>query len=355
MIFSGLVADEAEVTPRAVERIVARAGELGLLASPPWSSCQLKLGEDDFAWLLSWAEFWEAGEAERWSKTNNSAFEVPVGGRNWKSYAVAGALMLVFCAECARREGQESKVWPAVMWDENDEARFALAHDEFWSENEAPRGKLYRVLKAGARALGVRHCFRGGNEQEYIGTIRLQFGFTYNGCARLPFWLCGHNWPAPIRDLVRDRQLASPSFQSLWSSLHDLRDVNLGIEVWKERYGNSAWILPEWADEIAHHARAKPELLSILDTRVGADESDVGGTEDELSESVAAIWEAQHPPTSLDFLDAGSLRLLYDDGGPTFCCEARAFAPRARCHLVRRRRDDAGALRGANAAGNLAL
>ncbi len=325
MIFSGLVADEVDVLPRAVERIMGRAQELGLLVSPPWSSCQLKLDEDDLAWLLDWAEFWTADEANRWTKTNSAAFDVPIAGRQWKSYAVVGALMLVFCAECARREGKESKVWPAVLWDENDEARFALAHDEFWSDNDAPRGKVRRILKLGARALGVRHCFRGGNEQEYIGTIRLQFGFTYNGCSRLPDWLCGYSWPAPIRDLVRDRQLASPSFQSLWSSLHDLRDGNLGIESWKDRHQNSAWILPEWADEIAHNARAKLELAPVLDTRVGADESRAEGSDDDLSESVAAIWEAQSPPATLDFLDANSVRLLYDDHRPTFYCDARPF------------------------------
>ena len=325
MIFSDLVADEANVLCQAVERIVERAQELGLLASPPWSSCQLKLDEDDFAWLLDWAEFWEAGEAKRWTN-KHQLFKVNLAERELTSFEVAGALLLVFCAECARREGNEGEVWPAVRWDDEGWARFALAHDELWLDNGAPRGKLYRSLKAGARALGVRHCFRGGNEQEYIGTIRLQFGFTYGGCARLSDWLCGYSWPAPIRDLVRDRQLGSASFQNLWSSLHDLRDGNLEGEAWKERHRNSPWILSDWADEIAHNARAHLGLAPLLDTRVEADaKASEVAVADELSESVAAIWEAQNPPATNEFLVADSLRFRFDAQQPAFCCEARPF------------------------------
>lgn len=316
MLFSDLAPDQEKVICQAVERVLDRAQTLGLLASPPWSLCELRLDEDDFDWLLGWAEFWTASEARHWLSRSHR-FGVMLGGRETTSIAAAGALLLVVCAECARREGSEGQIWPIVRSDEDDYARFALAHDELWLESGAPRGKLYRALKEGARFLKVRRCFRGVNEQEYIGTVRLQFGFTRGGCERLAHWLCGYGWPAPVRDLVRDFQLASPSFQQLWNSMHDLRDGNLSPDAWRQKHADSAWILPDWADEIIECARAAPALRAIDDTRAGAEQITV--------ESIAAMWEAQTPPANDDFLDLDQARFRYEGGAPFLRCPARVF------------------------------
>ncbi len=319
MLFSDLKANDPEVVPLAVARLwdEVRARDLATHGKL-WSCCELGCDEADFAWLLAFASDFSAYQAQRWMDAR-SEFSIEIGYRSVSSFQAIGMLLLLLFSECARREGREGEIWAAVRCDKSGAPRFPWAHGKLWHPSGAPRGRIYRALREATYFWGVRHCFRGGDEQEYIGTIRLQFGFTLDGIKRLPEWLCGYGWPAPVRELVRDRQHQSAGFRRLWSSLHALRDGTLTRAAWEIKAGDSPWLLPTWIDAVGEAALSRPALRAIENTRVEA--------ENEVARAaLEAIWDGNGGPglaTGADFLDEPKLYFAGD--APYFGCGARAF------------------------------
>ncbi len=267
----------------------------------PWSLCELKLGEDDWEWLQNWARHLEFDEAKSWT-SGHQEHTVRIAGKTLSSITAFGLLLIVFCAEAMRREGSEDELWPTIQRDKNRNNRFEESHGVFWNDVGAPRGCVYRAIERAAYHWNLRHCFPGDERQAYMGTIRLQYGFTLTGSKRLPHWLCGYYWPTPVRDLVRGNSTSSASFGRFWNDLHELRDGQISPSDWKIKHIASPWILPLWAEEICDNARAQSGLRKISNTRTDAQNS-------RISQAMATIWDAQAPLSLAQFLGETTLKL----------------------------------------------
>ncbi len=279
MLFQDISSDDSNAVILAVEKILQHASQLKFFPTVrPWSLCELGADEADFEWLLAWAREWNYRDADRWTN-GHQLFVTEINGHEISSFQAVGTLLLLFCAECVRREGREDSIWPAVRADAEGKGRFKRCECILWNDGSAPRGRFYRALREAAYFLGVRHCFRGEKEQEYIGTLRLQYGFSFDGAKWLPEWLCGYKWPRPVQQLTRDPDLASESFQKLWEAFHALRDGNIAQSQWLTQAANSPWILPQWAQHLAGTAILRRNLRSVENTRVGAQDKTISATE----------------------------------------------------------------------------
>lgn len=324
MLFDDVAVESPDAVERAVGCVLRRATDLKLFpAAAPWSLCELRLDEADFQWLCHWAQSWPESEAERWLR-RLAPFRVVVGEQSFTNHQAVGVLLLLFCAECVRRDGAEGRMWPCLRFDKERKLRFARANDRIFNEVGIVRGRVYRALHRAAFRLGIRHAFRDGDEQIYYNTIGFQFGLTRAGIERLPEWLNGYASPCAVREL-RQGRLVSPSFQTFWNSLLDLRQGLLSEAEWRLRCADSPWILPAWSDEICTAARLRRSLAIERDTRAGG-----------FSAPLAAVFDEAENESELragaDFLEEP--RLVFEGDTARWTCAARDFVlPASRANL----------------------
>jgi hypothetical protein len=317
MVFQNINPCATKATQEAISALFQSAIDKGFLEpnASAWSICELRLSEEDWDWLQEWALHLQESEAKRWVSLHHD-FQFQLGCETLSSITAFGLLLLAFCAESVRRDGTEEQFWPAVRTNSSRAHRFHHCHDLLFGEGGAPRGCVRRAIRRAAFRWNLRHCFRDEDEQEYIGTIRLQFGFTLKGSDRLPYWLYGYGWPAPVRDLVRHPRMKSASFGRFWNDLHDLRDNKLTPDAWRVQNITSPWILPQWAEQISCSALEYSTLHKIGNTRTGA-------KNERISQSLSAIWDTQAPLSSPSFLNEPTLGLEGRD--PVFRVAALPF------------------------------
>jgi hypothetical protein len=164
-----------------------------------------------------------------------------------------GALLIVLASEVCRDKSSEEELWPAVAAVlEKDKHSFPVLFDS----NRQPGTLCKRAMAEGARRLNLRNLIDcSGNRQEYVDTVRLQFGFTLRGARkRLPDWLAGLGRPVAVRILCGEESgfehLKSASFSKLWKTLDGLRRRRIERDYAVSVLRSSSWIRPEWADEI---------------------------------------------------------------------------------------------------------
>jgi hypothetical protein len=154
-----------------------------------------------------------------------------------------------------------------------------------------PTERLKDALEAACRALRLRHVFGMEGTQSYYVSIYLQFGFTRRGMVRLPFWLAGQGQSEAILSLL-DPATGSPSFQNLWRALRDYRRKNIVEERLRRVIAESPWVLPDWADELVHHARQKLDLGTVDAAQAATDT----GSIIPFLDQPRLVWDPPHEP-----------------------------------------------------------
>lgn len=218
----------------------------------PRSVAEARLSASEIDLLRSW---FQATFAEEWWSRDWLANK----GDQFTDQAQAGALLLVFAAEIARRNGDEEAVWPAV-------AREFQANEknkkQLFDWQGQPTSSCKRALAAGARALEVRNLIDRAGAQEYFDTIKLQYGFSLAGAEkRLADWLRDQGKPLAVKILLGDAVefaglgLESVSFQKLWRALKTYRNGGSREEAWSA-VSESAWVPEEWRERLLVAATA---------------------------------------------------------------------------------------------------
>jgi hypothetical protein len=163
-----------------------------------------------------------------------------------------GALLVILASEICRDTASEEEVWPAVTAVlAVDKLTFRLLFDA----NRQPGTLCKKALAEGARRLNLRNLIDCSGRQEYVDTLRLQFGFTLRGAQkRLPEWLAGLGRPVAVRILCGEEKgfehLQSLSFRNLWTTLDAFRKRKIDSEFASAMLAKSPWIRTEWVDQI---------------------------------------------------------------------------------------------------------
>ena len=234
-LFRGIdpVDSSVQAAAKAVE------GALDRLQKPR-SLCEVRLPPDDYAWLLQWA--WKLSP-----HTCRHFLDWSRGAR------ILGTLLLLVASETARRDAQEGHIWSSI------DTKFDLSTRGFLFRQRQPIQPLKDAIELACRDFSLRHLFGIAGVQSYYDSIYLQFGFTYKGIARLPYWLAGQGITEAIAHLLSP-ELGSDSFQRLWFTLKEYRRSNVTEQRLRSVIAESPWLLPEWSDEIMRRSRDRLDL-----------------------------------------------------------------------------------------------
>ena len=163
-----------------------------------------------------------------------------------------GALLIILASEVCRDKSSEEELWPAVAAVlDKDKHTFPFLFDM----NRQPGTLCKKAMAEGARRLRLRNLIDCSERQEYVDTVRLQFGFTIRGARkRLPDWLAGLGRPIAVRILCGEESgfehLKSASFSKLWKTLDGYRRRRVERVFAASLLQSSPWVRPEWAEEI---------------------------------------------------------------------------------------------------------
>ncbi|HUY36772.1 MAG TPA: helicase-related protein [Pirellulales bacterium] len=175
-----MITDKA-ATLRQIEDVDKAVADIRsrLSGSGPFSLCEARLDEPTYHKLTCWMKdrlTWPVITISRWK---------------------AGALLLHFIAETARREAQEGHVWSSVCDKFAPEVRRRLF------AGGQPTSTLKELIKDAAKRLKLRHVFDRTDTQSWYLTTYLQFGFTEKGMhCHLPTWLVGQGISAAAQYLL---------------------------------------------------------------------------------------------------------------------------------------------------------
>jgi hypothetical protein len=205
-LFHGIDPVDGDGPVQAAARVVE--GALDRLQKPR-SLCEVRLPWDDYQWLLQWAR-------KLSPRTCRHFLDWSRGART------LGTLLLLVASETARRDAQQGHIWSSI------DTKFDLSTREFLFRQRQPIQPLKDAIELACRALSLRHLFGIAGVQSYYDSIYLQFGFTYKGIARLPYWLAGQGITEAIAHLLSpEPELGSDSFQRLWFTLKEYRRNNV--------------------------------------------------------------------------------------------------------------------------------
>src|SRR5215469_6520550 len=163
-----------------------------------------------------------------------------------------GALLIILASNVCRERSSEEELWPAVASVlEKDRHSFPVLFDA----NRQPGAMCKKAMAEGARRLNLRNLIDCSGRQEYVDTVRLQFGFTLRGARkRLPDWLAGLGRPVAVKILCGDESgfehLKSASFSKLWNTLDGFRRRRVERDYTASFLRSSPWVRREWTDEI---------------------------------------------------------------------------------------------------------
>ena len=238
------------------EPLCARAVEF----SRVWSIAELKLSEDEVAWLRRWFDCLTPETTESWFK-----FVLPLKaeGDTFVTYRqMFGALLMCAGAEVCREESREDSVWPVIR------SILPQSHplrQELFLSNGQPSPLAKDVIGDAVGALGLRNVMDIEGTQQWFGTIKLQFGFTYRGAKnRLAEWLVNLGRPNAVQYLDGDSEfseLTSASFQSLWRVLKQYRRGLIEEVTARRTLQHNPWIKSHWIDDLLQESRARISTL----------------------------------------------------------------------------------------------
>lgn len=220
MIFDEI--DAKYIFPNIVaEKLINEANHL-CLTSRPWSIAELGLTGRDYDWLIEW---YKNLSPDQLSNPLESKSRIPVAGESNPQNYVIGLVLLTLFAEIVRREGSgEGEVWQAIFSKIGDDA----ASSALFSENGQPKYEIKKAIEGTANLFNLRNVFGRTGVQAWYDSIRLQFGFTFNGLQKkLPLWLSGIAWTLPIQTMMNDVSQKSESFIASFMAMRNYRLGNI--------------------------------------------------------------------------------------------------------------------------------
>lgn len=236
---------EASTVEAAAGRIAERLVALG----KPCSLAELRLHEDDFVWLLEWADGVSPSLVRRWLADRTTHLSQSTLTRQ----LAIGLLLFTAAAEVARREAAEGQLWSSVS------KRFGPAKQVLFMQGQ-PTYEHKAAFEAVAAHFQLRNVFGLAGTQNWYVSSYLQFGFTYRGIEQLPMWLTGHPLTESIEDLLHDPSRRSPTFDKLFGDLKLYRRGMITDQALRATIAASPWVLPQWGDRLVDAALQKMSL-----------------------------------------------------------------------------------------------
>lgn len=211
----------------------------------PRSLCELWLSEDDVVKLLQCLR--GVPDVEFQSALSDERARTVWDGCNCSRQQAYGLLLMLLFAEAGRRRAREGEIWPVVR-------EVLPSRRSLLLSNGQPTQALKQALEAAAEVFGLRHMFGQPDVQSWYASIYLQFGFTRAGITQLPFWLSGRLLPHAVNSLLNDSELCSEQFRDLWKVLWALRKNNIDPRIARRYIAGSAFVLPNWTDDLVSNA-----------------------------------------------------------------------------------------------------
>ena len=236
--------------------LCAKAVEFGRM----WSIAELKLSEEEVAWLRCWFDCLTPESTESWF---NFVLPLKVEGDTFVTYRqMFGSLLICVGAEVCREESREDSVWPAIR------SILPKSHPlrrELFLSNGQPSPLAKDVVADAVRALSLRNVMDIEGTQQWFVTIKLQFGFTYRGARnRLAEWLVNLGRPNAVQYLDGESEfseLTSASFRSLWRVLRQYRRGLIEEVEARKTLQQNPWVKSHWINDLLKEARARIETL----------------------------------------------------------------------------------------------
>lgn len=228
----------------------------------PWSIAELRIPNEDVSWLRSWFGQIPVHKISAW--IDAETLEGTSDHLRIPENKMLCSLLVCIAAEICRREGTEGSVWPIIcsILPKSDELRRHL----FMTDGQ-PSTVLRNGIADAVRILNLRNVMDIEGTQQWFISMKLQFGFTYRGAKRsLSKWLVGLGQPHAVQYLLDDPdlpELASSSFQTLWSSLLQYRRGFMSDEDIRDKLRESPWIQPEWIDDILKESQSRLDTLGL--------------------------------------------------------------------------------------------
>lgn len=274
--------------------LAQRAAEFGRA----WSIAELRLQPPDLEWLATWF----ALLPEEASITRTDLLATAMARDKF------AALLLVLGSErCRDHSRREDAVWPVFN---RSVAQSRPLWGELFHASGQPTWLLKAALMEAVRGLNLRNVGDQEGTQRWYATIKLQFGFTFRGAkARLAEWLVGLGTPDTIQRLCGtgdSQELASRSFQSLWTTLRQYRRGDVDESQAAAILRSSPWVKTDWIDDLLAEARARIATLGSGAECVGGNRSEresVTPEERGPLEAIALSWPRNGKPRVVFKLD----------------------------------------------------
>lgn len=234
----------------------------------PRSVAEARITGNEVAELQAWFDG-QYGRPRNWC--DRTWQEKVEGAHTASSREMFGALFLILASEIARDHCTEESLWPGIA----ERFRTNKTTHSVLFGNDHPTELCKIAMSAGVRKLQLRNLIDRSGKQEYFDTIKLQVGFTFKGALRrLPDWLDGLGSTTAVQMLIGtdvtidDFNASSPSFQRLWTTLHEFRAGRISHFVASQKLYESPWIRADWVSqllEVAKLHRLRPVSISAND------------------------------------------------------------------------------------------
>lgn len=331
------VAFDGDTLAAALRAILQRRADLSV-PECGWSWAELRPDASDYRWLQEWANRLEADTVNDWvcprplphggrlmPKRQQPHYpHVEVGGRQMDRRVAVGALLTFLYAEVARRDATEDELWSCVRGILPAEVQDVLFDDD------NPRECQRTALRMAARepTLGYRHVFGDPDRQEWVTTIRLQFGFTRLGLEkRLPAWIAGAR-PEPVALLLdghggREPWNCSLSFRETWDAIREWYQCGgSASEETQKVLETSPWLPATW-DELSRAIQRPARVQSGVrpSTQHAAFPAPSREPDEDLSSRLVSAVRFEWPSggQAAFVLEFGDLSAYSVEGNPSDC------------------------------------
>ena len=256
----------------------------------PKSTVEGLILRSDYETLMEWFQAPNRWESAYWCE-DRLRLESAGGATRQEMF---GALFLILAANSCRDHASDDAVWPAVT----KVLHGGSVYSVLFAAGQ-PTVACKNIIAAGARRLGLRNLIDRYGKQEYFETLKLQFGFTYNGAVkRLGDWLDGLA-PLPVKILSGEipeySNLKSESFIKLWKTLRQFRKRQRAEEYTRKVIQESPWVRAAWADELLKAAGSARTINFSEITSSGTSQNSTDQTDEHLCEPIL-IWKRDETP-----------------------------------------------------------
>lgn len=294
MIFDNLIAadgsngdfDRHQELVKAVDAVIASI-QANFLAKSPWSLAELRPDDNDYQWLLQWADGLQYETVRTWISSL-----VPYRDNEWSitRQASFGLLFLFLASEVGRRDATEGHLWKFICKILGQTPRFGERVEALLFVQGQPTYELKQAIAQAASTFNLRNVFGISGLMTWFDTVFLQFGFTQRGLAdRLPFWLAGYGTTQAISSLLSGER-HSPTFAALWHSLQEVRRGNITAAQFQQRVQDSPWLLPELHKDAPNFATRRSDLGTSRTSAAGI------STEPSFLAPPVLRWNQAQPP-----------------------------------------------------------